>query len=59
MYLYMGSKTAYVALLGRSVAPLEAHVARLGHPELPQRLPGLILDRFSKPRHLQKPAKML
>ena len=59
MYLYMGSKTAYVALLGRSVTPLEAHVAQLGHPELPQRLPGLILDRFSSPGGLQKPHKML
>ena len=53
MYLYLGSKTAYVALLGPYVAqfgahvpPLEPHVPKLGRPELPKRLPELIFERF-------------
>ena len=52
-YLYLGSKTAYAALLGHCVAqlrphvpPLEPHVPQLGRPELPKGLPESMFDRF-------------
>ena len=65
-YLYMGSKTAYVALHGLYVAqlrphvpPLGPHVPQLGRPELPKRLPESMFDRFWSPRDLEKPPKVL
>ena len=60
----MGSKTAYAALpgpyvaqLGPHVPPLELHVPQLGRPELPQRLPDSIFERFWSPRDLEKNSK--
>ena len=50
-YLYMGSKTAYVAPLGPYVAQLRPHVPQLGRPET-------ISERFWSPRDLEKLQKV-